>query len=409
MSWLVRAPREIHFGEGAVRRVPELVVRHGRRVLLCTDAFLASTAEFVRLRNALVEEGAVVEVFDGTEPELPLSCIDKAARVGRDFEANVLVGYGGGSAIDLAKLVALAIAHPGGIHRFYGEQLVRGPVLPVIAVPTTAGTGSEVTAVAVVGDDRRELKVGISSDRLIPACAVVDPLLTIGCPAGVTAYSGADALCHAIEAFTARTFAHQPEALGSRIFIGKNDQSDRLAVRAIGLIAGAFARVVEEPSDAGARSDMAQGSLLAGLAFGNAGTTAAHALQYPLGALTRTPHGLGVGLLLPYTLATVLAVRAEELAAVAVALGVATESDDRDAAARAAVRAVHQLMATIGIPSSLAEIGVSADQLGRLADQSMTVTRLLGNHAVELDRSAVLGIFEAALHGDNPLTILQGV
>ena len=295
---VLRSPKEIMFGCGSIVALPKVVAQFGSRVLVCTDANVmrhpAVEAAIAELRAASSE----VRVLDSIAPDLPLSavqaCLDAA-----DPRTDVVVGLGGGSCMDAAKLVALLLRHPRPLELYYGENAVPGSVVPIVAVPTTAGTGSEVTPVAVVGDPSRQLKVGVSSTHLIPAVAICDPELTLSCPPSVTAFSGIDALAHAVEALTARARPRAWESYPGEIFQGSTELTDDYARRAIRAIGSALERAYADGSDLTARTEMLYGSLCAGLAFGNAGTAGAHALQYPIGAATATPHGLGVGLLLP--------------------------------------------------------------------------------------------------------------
>jgi alcohol dehydrogenase len=336
-------------------------------------------------------------VFDGAEPDVPLSCIDRCLEAGKGRDIDLVIGLGGGSAIDVAKLAALLLRYPGPLERYYGEGAVPAGTLPVIAVPTTSGTGSEVSPVAVVTDPDRHLKVGVSSVELIPRVAICDPDLTLSCPSSVTAFSGVDALAHAVEALTSasrpRDWADHP----GEVFQGRNAFTEHFAVSAIEAIGRSLERAVADGSDAAARTDMMYGSLCAGLAFGNAGTAGAHALQYPIGATTSTPHGLGVGLLLPYVLRFTQTGCAPELALVARALGVA-DGDEATSATRA-IDEIARISAAVGVPRTLAEIGVARAALPALARDASTVTRLLRNSARELDEAALLSILEDAWTG----------
>jgi alcohol dehydrogenase len=307
-----------------------------------------------------------------------------------------VVGLGGGSSIDLAKLVALGIAHGQDLRSFYGEDQVPGPIAPLVAIPTTAGTGSEVTPVAVLTDPDALLKVGISSRQLIPTYALCDPTLTHGCPPTVTAHAGIDALAHAVEAFTA---ARRHPPLGtSGGFVGKNSLSDTFALEAIRqLFPNLLAAQRDEPE---ARAAVAYGSLCAGLAFATAGTAVAHALQYPIGARTHTPHGLGTGLLLAYAMRFNRPARVAELAAIGRAMGVGTDRDDDEQAADAAVAGVAALATTLGIPPSLAELSVSEEDLPELARQALGVSRLIVNNPRELGVEGLLEILLAAWRGE---------
>lgn len=362
---VLRAPREVIFAPGAARAAGELVRKRWKRVLVVTDSVIAAAPPGRTVLGSLDEAGVETVVFDAGVPELPLDVVLEAIRFAEGVAPECVIGLGGGSSIDLAKLVALGVAHGDDLRRFYGEEQVPGPVAPVVAIPTTAGTGSEVTPVAVITDPEAVLKVGISSRALIPTIALVDPTLTYGCPPGVTAFAGIDALAHAIEAFMAADRRLPPGS--DAVFVGKNVLSDTMALRAIAAIAPHLrAALDDEPA---ARNQVAFGSLAAGLAFGTAGTAVAHALQYPIGARTHTPHGLGTGLLLAYAMEFNRPVREAELLEVGRAMG---EEDP--------ISAVAKLAADVGVPTSLAEIGIEQSELGELAEQATAVTRLLDNN-----------------------------
>ena len=222
-----------------------------------------------------------------------------------------------------------------------------GPIVPLIALPTTAGTGSEATPVAVITDPATEMKIGVASPHLIPRHAICDPLLTVGAPPVVTAHAGIDALSHAIESFMAAREEPSTELVLGRPQVGKNLLSDALALTAAGHIVRNLARAVDDGSDLEARTGMLYGSLLAGIAFGNSGVSAAHALQFALGAATHTSHGLGTGLLLPYVMEFNRPARPDEIAQLSSLMG----GD--------AVSQVHALGLKIGLPQSLADIGVA--------------------------------------------------
>jgi alcohol dehydrogenase len=392
----LRAPREVLFGAGAAGATGELAHRLGERVLVVTDATLAVGEPGRQVLGSLRTRGLEVEVFDGTLPELPMDVVLAAIREAVSTSPQLLVGLGGGSSIDLAKLVALGITHGDDLRSFYGEEQVPGPIAPVIAIPTTAGTGSEVTPVAVLTDPEAVLKVGISSRRLIPTYAVVDPVLTHSCPPSVTGHAGIDALAHAIEAYTA---ARRELPAGTEaVFIGKNSLSDAFALTAVEQIApNLIAAQRDEPT---ARAAVAYGSLCAGLAFGTAGTAVAHALQYPIGARTHTPHGLGTGLLLAYAMRFNQPVRAAELAAIGRAMGAAGEDDADEHGAEAAIATVAALAGAIGLPDSLAELGVAEGELEGLARQALGVKRLIVNNPRQLAEQDLLEILRAAWRGE---------
>ena len=270
----LRLPPRVHFGYGARRQLPEAVRVHGRRVLAVVDPFLIQTPIFNDTLDALTAAGLEVRVYSDITPELPIDTLDAAVAIAQEYGAEVILAIGGGSALDAAKLVALLSAYDGPLHRYYGENLVPGPVVPIVAVPTTAGTGSEVTPVAVVSDPSRELKVGISSPFLVPSVAVVDPEFTLGTPATVTAYSGIDALVHAVESFTARPFDIDWSAQ-LPVFTGRNALIESIALQAAARLGPWLAVAVHQPADRRARREVALGSLLGGMAFGATGTHSA--------------------------------------------------------------------------------------------------------------------------------------
>ncbi|GAA1001444.1 iron-containing alcohol dehydrogenase [Subtercola frigoramans] len=394
---VLRLPDRIHFGEGSFASVPREAVRLGRRVLVVCDPFLLETEELSGLLESLASEGAIVSVESEIIPELPLDVVERVSGRCRSAQPDVIIGFGGGSALDMAKLVSLTLRHGAPLTQYYGENAVPGPVVPLIAIPTTAGTGSEVTGVAVLTDPDRDLKVGISSPYLIPRIAVVDPLLSVGAPARVTAASGADAFVHAVEAFTAAVRdpiwgAEQP------VFVGRNDLSSLLALTAVRIIFDALPRAVRDGGDLAARHAMAYGSLLAGMAFGSAGTHLSHAIQYPVGALTHTPHGVGTGMLLPFVLREIRASASDRLAEIAEAIGVAT--GNAETSADAAIVAIASMMREIGLPASLAEMGVTEADVAKIVDLTLSVKRLVANSTLVPDYESIARIVTAAYLGN---------
>jgi alcohol dehydrogenase len=377
-AWAYSSAGRVIFGRGAVHSAGKLAARAGSTAFVCTDAVLVGAGLLDPVVTALRASGVEVVVFDGGEPEVGRTTVEEAARIARSERPDILVGLGGGSNIDLAKGVATLLAHGGDLDRYYGDSAVPGEILPVMAIPTTAGTGSEVSPVAVFGDSARRMKVGVSSTHLVPRWALVDPLLTMSCPPSVTAHSGMDALSHAIEALCAMAYSDlEPDASRLRAFCGKNPYSDTLALEAVSLVGRSLIRAYRDGSDLQAREDMMLASMFAGLAFAAAGTGLVHALQYPVGALTKTPHGLGNALLLPAVMRFNRPVRAAALAQVARRLpGQSALLPDEEAADRAPDQ-VAALAAALGIRGGLATLGVGAADIASLAADAATVTRLI--------------------------------
>ena len=314
--------------------------------------------------------------------------MDAALARGETARADVIVAVGGGSVIDLAKVTALQLTHGAPLENYYAVGSVPGPLMPLIALPTTAGTGSEATPVAVVTDPGTDMKIGVASRHLIPRHAICDPLLTVGAPPVVTAHAGIDALSHAVESYMAARQEPSPELVLGRPQVGKNLLSDALALTAARHLLDNLAQAVEDGSDVSARTGMLYGSLLAGIAFGNSGVGAAHALQFVVGAATHTSHGLGTGLLLPYVMEYNRPARPEEIAELSALAG----GD--------AVTEIHALGLRIGLPASLAEIGVERDQLRAMAEAAAGIKRLVDNSPRPLDADGLEAILDAAWHGD---------
>jgi alcohol dehydrogenase class IV len=399
MHGVLRGPRQVLFGAGQRHALAPVTAALGSRALVCTDARFAETAEYAELVRGLEDAAIAVTAFSEVLPDVPVHQVTQCAELVRDSQPDVIVGMGGGSCLDLAKAVAVLLTHGGVPSDYYGELRVPGPVMPVIALPTTAGTGSEVTPVAVLSDPERVSKVGISSPHLIPHTAICDPELTLGCPPELTASAGADALSHAIEAFTAVRRPAAPELATERVFVGKNELTDVFALLGVRLIAGSLHRAWSEPDDLAAREEMMLGATAGGFALGSAGTAVAHAIQYPVGAVTHTPHGVGVGALLPYVMEFNRPARIPELVAIALSMGAADEGTPEDLADEAVGR-VASLLSSVGIPATLAELGLPADQLRWTAEQAVGAERLVANNPRPLDVDTLETIVRAAHAGD---------
>lgn len=399
----MRAPRTIVFGSGQRHALADYARALGQKALIVTDERMGGGPEVSAMVDHLKAAGVEARVFDRTLPEVPLDCIAECVAFGRSFGPDLVIGLGGGSCLDMAKVTAILLAHGGSPRDYYGEFKVPGPVLPLIAIPTTAGTGSEATPVAVVADSERLLKVGIASPQIIPLVAICDPELTLTAPKSLTAIAGADALTHAIEALTAGPRAVDAQISHEHVFLGKNALSDSNAREAIRHLARGLKRAVDEGQDIAAREDVMYGALLAGLAFGSAGTAAAHAIQYPVGALTHTAHGAGVACLMPYVMAFNLSHATASIADVADAMGVAERGDSDAANAERAIVAVETLFADIGIPKDLKALGLAEDKLDWTAEQSLGAARLVKNNPRPLDLAAMQAIVRAAYAGDRSL------
>jgi alcohol dehydrogenase class IV len=260
-------------------------------------------------------------------------------------------------------------------------EKIPGPGIAVIAIPTTAGTGSEVTNIAIFSDPEKELKLGMVSACLLARVALVDPAMTYGCPRGVTAASGIDALVHAIESYTS---------------LKANNFTDAIAIKAMQLIWGNLKTAVNDGANKDARNSMAEGALLAGIAFGNSGVAAVHALAYPLGARFHVSHGVANGLLLPYVMECNLSADLNRYAYIAEILGEQTKGLAPLKGATLGVKAIKQLIQDIGIPYRLRDLGVPREALEGMAVATMDVTRLLANNPKVLTLDDIRGIWQNA-------------
>jgi alcohol dehydrogenase class IV len=397
-TWTFHSASQLLFGRDAARQLGDVAGRLGaRRALVVTDPVLTKAGLLDRVREPLAAAGVAVESFTEGEPEPSLRAAEACLGLARAFRPDVLLGLGGGSNMDLAKITATALAHGGHPRDYVGDDRIPGPVTPLVCVPTTAGTGSEVSAASVLTDTDNQMKVGVLSNYLRPRVALVDPLLTVSCPPKVTADSGIDALTHAIEAYTAVDNANFPLPPGERtVYQGKHPLGDCFAEKAISLVGAFLRRAVADGSDLEAREGMALAATLAGLAFSNVGVAVVHALEYPVGGATHCSHGAGNGLLLPFVMRFNLPARRREFAAIARMLGEDVGGLDESQAAERAVTAVERLRADIGIPLRLRDVGVREEQLRPFAEKAFGIKRILRVNPRPVTAADLEGILRAA-------------
>jgi alcohol dehydrogenase class IV len=378
-TWTFHTAGQLLFGRHATRQLGEVAGRAGvRRLLLVTDGVLVKAGVAETVLGPLRAAGVEVEVFAGGEPEPSLRAADAAIEAGRAFRPDAVLGLGGGSNMDLAKIAAVGLTHGGPPLAYAGDDKVPGPILPLFCVPTTAGTGSEVSAASVLTDSDNHMKVGVLSNYLRPRLALVDPLLTVSCPPKVTADSGIDALAHAVEAYTAVDNADFPLPEGERtVYQGRHPFGDLTAEKAISLIGKYLRRAVADGGDLEAREGMALAATLAGMSFSNVGVAAVHALEYPVGGATHCSHGAGNGLLLPFVMRFNLPARRPEMARIAQLLGEDMTGLGEEEAAGRAVAAVEKLRNDVGIPRRLRDLGVREDQLRPFAEKAHGIRRIL--------------------------------
>ena len=369
---------------GASARLGQLIAERfmeARRVLIVTDAGFLRTGLLEPAQASLAQQGLTVSIFSDVVADPPEHIVESAVAAARAMEADLIIGFGGGSSMDVAKLVAVLAGSSQQLTQIYGIGNVKGARLPLVQVPTTAGTGSEVTNIAIVTTGETT-KMGVVAPQLYADLALLDASLTLGLPPLVTAATGIDAMVHAIEAYTSK---HK-----------KNPLSDTLAREALRLLSKNLLVAVENGSNLEARQAMLLGACLAGQAFSNAPVAAVHALAYPIGGIFHVPHGLSNSLVLPHVL-RFNASHAAPLYAELANIVVPGCEGSAEARTEALIASMQQIATRTGIQTRLQDMGILEADLDRLADDAMLQTRLLGNNPREITRADARAIYAAAL------------
>lgn len=360
-----KLPTEIEFGPGALKLLPEKIRSYtGGKVMLVTDPGVAATGILQKITNLLEAAGISFVVFDKVEPDPSTDTIGKIANIANSEQVELLVAIGGGSSIDASKGTGILLTNGGKLQDYAGVGKVKKRGIPLIAIPTTAGTGSEVTIFAVLSDVVNDLKFTVTSPLQAPVLALLDPELTLSLPPSLTAATGMDAMTHAVEAYT--SLISQPI-------------SDVLALEAIRLIY----RYLPEATNAGssilARTEMLKAQLLAGVAFSNAFLGLSHAIASPLGGHYHIPHGVANAIMLPYVMKYNYAAAPEKYAQMAQAMGLALDGKDIYEDAYKAVTAIEKLVALCGLPTKLKHAGATEDKLDAVAKDALLSTMLKFN------------------------------
>jgi len=374
--------KKIVFGRGAFQKLPEHIGEFSAsRPLIIMDKQLAATGLKGQVEDLLKDGGLKGEIFARVDPEPKISLADEGAKLARKAKCDLVVGIGGGSAMDVAKAVAVLAANNGKAVDYLGLNRVPGPGLPKIMLPTTAGTGSEVTFTSVFVRPDLKKKEGMNSPYLYPELALLDPFLTVSLPPGPTASTGIDALCHAIESYTS---------------INASPLSEMISLEAIALISEHLRTAVHDGTNISAREKMLLGSLYAGLGLANAGVTAVHSLSYPLGGKYGIPHGLANTVLLPHVMNYNLPGALEKFADIAAAMGETVDNMPLREAAGLAVEAISALIADCGVQTSLEELGIEEGAFEELAKIALTVARPLANNPRPVTLKDAVMIYEDA-------------
>jgi len=381
LSFVFMNTTRIAFGAGVHRDVKVEVDALGcERAIVVTDSGLATTTDIPqRVEKALGR--ACAGVFDGVEPDSGVHIVNRGAAFARERGADCVVSVGGGSAMDTAKGMAILLKEGGQLRDYEGFQVLDRPQTPHVAIPTTAGTGSEVTYVAVIKDHEAKQKLLFADNNIIPNTALLDPDLTLGLPAHLTAATGMDAMSHAVESL------HSMQ---------RTPMTDGLALHAIRIVAEFLPRAVNDGQDATARGQMLIAACLAGTAFSNAQVGLVHAMAHTVGARFGVHHGLANSILMPH----VIRFNAEEVAAcyrpAAEALGIDVAQLDDNECAEAAANAIYELAGRVGLPRRLSEEGVPEDALPDLAEGTLFDGAIVYNGRMVMEATEVLEVYRAA-------------
>ncbi|MBP8063401.1 MAG: iron-containing alcohol dehydrogenase [Acinetobacter sp.] len=358
--------------------VQALVDAKATKLLIVSDAGVVNSGTLQYVLDLCTVE---YSIFADVKPEPEFSQVQDCIDVYHQNNCDAVLAVGGGSALDIAKCVAALADQPGSINDFIGTDKIKSRNIPLIVIPTTSGTGSEVTNIAILSDTANQMKQGIVSDCLLPDVAIVSPLMSVSCPASVTAASGIDALVHALEAY---------------ISLNHSDITDALAIQTIQLIVEYLPQAYALPTNLIAREKMATASLMGGLAFGNAGVGAVHALAYPLGAKYKLPHGVSNALMLPHVLKWNVLGCAERLSHIAQLLKLGTSKNHQENAEKL-VEFLHKFSEQLNIPLGLRHVGITENDIPSLAAEAIKVERLLKNNPRKLSQIDIEAIYREAL------------
>lgn len=382
-NWIFRTTGRIVFGCGSVAQAgAEAKGLGARRVLIVTDPGVKAAGISDAVEKSVAGAGLSFVTFGEVEPDPRIEVVEKCADVARREKCDGVIGVGGGSALDIGKLTAVILTNEGGIRRYFGTDLIPRPGLPSVMLPTTAGTGSEVTPIAVLSDEAEKLKKGIVSPHLFPRVAILDPALAVGCPPPVTAASGMDALIHGIESYTS---------------IHATRFTELLAYRAVETIAANLRTAYANGTDLDARTRMMEGSLWAGMAFANSGVAAVHAFAYPIGGEFHVPHGVANTVMLPYVMKFNMVGALRRYADLAGAMGIPSKGKSDILLAEEAIAAIERLADDLRVPRRLSDLKIPGTAIPMMAEGVMKVTRLLANNPRSLTLKDAEEIYRNAL------------
>ena len=379
---MLKSPNLILAGFGALAKMGEEAGNlEAKKALLVTDKGITASGISAKVEKVLTDQKIAVDVFDRVISDPDIACCEQCIDAAKAGRYDLIVGVGGGSAMDIASVTSTLCTNPGKIHEYFGVNLLKKQGIPTFLVATTAGTGAEVTPNAILTDTEAKLKKGIVSPYILPRAAVVDPELTLSMPSRVTSFTGMDALTHAIESYTS---------------MNATPLTDMYAREAIRLIGKSLRTAVARGDRRDARYDMSIGSLYAGISLANAGVGAVHAMAYPLGGQFNVPHGIANGILLPHVMEFNVPGDLCKFAEVARLLGERVEHLSPIEAAYLAVKAVKNLLRDVDMPITLTELNIPKSAIPEMAAASINVTRLMANNPRKMTAKDSENVFAKA-------------
>lgn len=381
-----QTPGTIRFGQGSVATLKdEIRIRNSKNICIISDKGLERAGVVEKIKKLIALTGVQVNSYTDIIGEPTFQLVIKAITHVKAVNADLIVGVGGGSALDVAKTSAALSDKENPTVYFSGDRKIENRTIPCILLPTTSGTGAEVTKNAIFGDEKNGVKRGIVSAALLPDAAIIDPELTISCPAKVTAASGVDAFTHAIESYIA---------------VYATEHTRMYSEKAMKLFPQYITKAVHNGKDLEARIGMSWVSLFAGIALANAGVGAVHALAYPLGGTFHIEHGVANALLMPFVFNVIGKACTEDMVRVASFLKLGNYTETPHDALNAVVNYLYRLLDDLNLPTSLKELGVEESALPKLAEQAVQVKRLLSNTPYQLHAEQILTIYKNAYAGE---------
>jgi alcohol dehydrogenase class IV len=374
---------KIIVGSNRIESIKEVATDYGANtVLIITDKGVWNAGLIDRPKSLLESAGIRVEVINNTPPEPEVEQVNEIFRAAKNLKCQLVIGIGGGSAMDVAKLVSVMMTNKLSLRELLGKAKIERRGIPTLMVPTTAGTGAEATPNAIVLVPEEELKVGIVSEKMVPDCVILDPVMTVNLPAAITASTGMDALTHAIECYTSKK---------------ANPFSDTFALKAISLISRAIRQAYNNGKDIGARHDMLLGAMFGGICIATSSTTAVHALAYPLGGKYRIPHGLSNAILLPHVMKFNLDAAEAKFRDIAIAMGLDVAGLSTTEAAEKMIENLYSLIEDLNIDSGLGNKGITVEDLELMVEAAAKVTRLLDNNPKIMTKDDMREIYKKLL------------